>query len=94
MAILTLPKILFENMITFADINFITKKKQNGAKFTGVMNVNSSKHPILMDKLKDCSKQLNVTINDMVLCALSTAVNTLFEENDTPQKSMKVIMPA
>ena len=40
------------------------------------------------------SKKINVTINDIVTSALSTAMNVMFKENKDPAKDFTVVIPA
>lgn len=57
------------------------------------MNISSS--PGLdLGKIKDASKKLDVTINDVVLCALTTSLNTIFKEKKDPAKHIQVVIPA
>ena len=46
---------------------------------SGIMNVSSSPGLDLV-QIKEASKKLDVTINDVILCALTTSINTIFKE--------------
>lgn len=56
------------------------------------MNI-SSALPIATDDLKKISKAEGVTINDVMLCALSTSVNTIFKEKGETSKDIHLNMP-
>ena len=48
-----------------------------------------------LDELKETSKKLNITINDLVMCSLSAALKTLFSEHgDTTSTEFNLIIPA
>jgi NRPS condensation-like uncharacterized protein len=60
------------------DHNIFTKGKED-KEMSGVMNISSS--PALnLDEIKTASKKLGATINDVILCALTTSINTIFKE--------------
>jgi len=61
-----------------ADQNLITRSK-SGKKLTGEINVDSYPNVMKLDVLKEKCKMLNITINDLVMCSLSTSLKTLFE---------------
>jgi len=73
-----IPKILMNTKFARQDVNCITKRKL-GKEMTGIVNVTSQK-PIGLDAIKEASKKLGVTINDMVLCALTTSLKVIFKE--------------
>jgi hypothetical protein len=66
---------LFMNTVfTIRDRNCITKEKK---QMTGNVNVSSSKN-LEMKKIKDLSKKLGVTVNDILMCATSAAFKEYF----------------
>ena len=58
----------------------LTKNKD---KISGVVNCVSSEE-LYFEKVKTLSKQLGITINDLVTSSISTALNQLFEEKGDP----------
>jgi len=44
--------------------------------------------------MKALSKKIKVTINDIVMSALTTSLNTLFKKNGDKSKDFQVIIPA
>lgn len=70
--LLTLSKPLKKNMVT--------KNKKN---MTGVTNAISSGE-LEFPKMKALSKYMGMTINDIIMCALSMAMKRVFEENGDP----------
>lgn len=71
--------------------NCFTKKK-NAEGLTGNINV-SSCLPIALEDIKRVSQAKNATINDVVLCALTTSLNVLFKEKQDHTKRIYVVMP-
>jgi len=71
-----LPKIMMQTFFDWADTNILMRNKD---RLTGVMNVSSS-GSIPLDEVKALSKKLKMTINDVILCALTTSVGKLFKE--------------
>ena len=64
----------------------------------GNINCTSSKN-IELQKIKDLSKKLGVTINDIVMCATSSAFKQYFKMKGDPLgegegKEIQVLMPA
>jgi hypothetical protein len=64
----------------------------------GKINCTSSK-PIEFSRMKNASKKLGVTINDLVMCATSCAFDGYFKMKGDPNgqgegKSIQVLMPA
>lgn len=57
------------------------------------MNVTSQK-PLGLDAIKQASKKLGVTINDMVLCALTTSLKVIFKEKNDTSKDITICIPA
>jgi len=84
--------ILMNTLFAKADSNYITKKKE-GKHLSGVMNVDSSTH-IDLAKLKAATKKLNVTVNDVVMCALTTSLNKIFKRNGDTSKNISLVIPA
>ena len=67
---------------------------RNKAKLCGKVTCSSSKE-LQFPKVKDLSKKLNVTINDLVTCSISNALNTLFKENgDKDIDAVQIGVPA
>ena len=87
-----IPTFFMSTFLAKADCNYITKKK-DGKHLTGVMNVDSSSH-IDVNRLKIATKKLNVTINDVVMCALTTSLNKIFKRNGDTTKNISLLIPA
>lgn len=71
------PLVLFDIFSLKGDKNFITKDKP--ARMTGEINCKATCELSLLD-IRAMSKKLNVTINDVVTCAISVAMRQFFEE--------------
>ena len=78
------------------DRNYLTKNKK---KMTGKVNVSTS--PFFhFPTVKDLSKKLGVTINDIVMCALSTAIKEYLKSKGDPlgeenaEGNLSVMIPA
>ena len=78
-----------ETVFSGQDQNYIAKDKE----FSGKTNVASS-DMIDFRLLKALSKTINLTINDIVVSALSCSFDKLFKEHGDPQKEFKVCIPA
>ena len=78
MSLLYVPKIFMGTFGAWADQNLITRSKY-GKKFTGELNIDSNTNLMKLDELKETCNKLNITINDLVMCSLSTSLKTLFE---------------
>jgi len=76
-------KQILTTLMTKVGGNFLTNNKKN---MTGIMNCKSSRE-LHFHKVKACSKYLGITINDLVMSALSVAFKRLFKEyNDINEK--------
>jgi len=71
-----LPSLLLRALLIRADNNLITRRK---SQMTGIMNCVVSKQISLQD-IKDLSKKMGVTINDVVTCSITTAFKKFFEK--------------
>ena len=47
-----------------------------------------------LDDIKSATKKLGITINDMVLCALTTSLNVIFKEHKDESKDIQIVIPA
>ena len=56
--------------------------------------MNSNPNLMKLDELKETCKLLNITINDLVMCSLSTSLKTLFEENGDSSTHFNLVIPA
>jgi len=72
------------------DKNVITANKR---KMTGKINVASSPN-IKMEDVKALSKNFGVTINDILLSALSASLAKYFKSEEDPKDSVQIMMPA
>lgn len=87
-----IPSIIKNVLLAKDEDNCFTKKKNvNGA--SGRINVSSSL-PIPLDDVKKISQAEKATINDVVICALSSAFHQLLKEKNDPAKTISVVMPA
>lgn len=72
---------------------------KNKGKMTGNLNCSSSKQ-INMKSIKELSKKLGVTINDVVMCSTSCALKEYFRIRNDPlgkadnKEELQVLMPA
>mgnify|MGYP000951456779 CR=1 FL=1 len=89
-------KLFYDAAFAKRDKNYLTKNKK---KMTGKINVSTS--PFFhFPKVKDLSKKLGVTINDIVMCALSTAIKEYLKNKGDPlgeenaQGNLSVMIPA
>lgn len=73
-----------------ADDNMFTRNK---SKMTGNISI-SSTAGIDLAAMKEFSKKMGISINDFVLCALTTTLNTIFKENNDPVEEFKIVVPA
>mmetsp|Transcript_37881 Transcript_37881/g.57959 ORF Transcript_37881/g.57959 Transcript_37881/m.57959 type:complete len:114 (-) Transcript_37881:593-934(-) len=76
-----IPKMALMTFLTRQDDNFLTKKKLAGP-LTGEINTHSSSGIIPLTELKASCKKMKITINDMILCGLTTALHTMARERD------------
>ena len=80
------PKVALATLLSRRDDNYlIHKKEKNG--LCGRVNL-SSLPPISMESIKVLSKAENVTINDIVMTALTTALGVFFKENNDKAKDI------
>ena len=61
--------------------------------FTGEMNC-ASTDQLHFPKIKTLSKQLGVTINDIISCAITTSLGTLFKEKGDKNTDIQLMIPA
>ena len=73
-------KIFLDGVLAVKDKNIITLNKK---KMTGEIAVSTSPK-FYFPKIKSLSKKLGVTINDIVMCALSTGVKEYFKIKGDP----------
>lgn len=71
------------------DLNMITKNKH---KICGLKNCVASEE-LHFDKVKTLSKQLGMTINDLVTSSISTSMYKLFQENNDSQTEVQMVIP-
>lgn len=91
--LLYLPKICMTTFFARNDRNYFTKKK-SGQELSGTVNVCSTQMPLDLLQIKRTCKYLNVTINDFVLCAYTTALNMILKEQKDFSKDIQIAMPA
>merc|ERR1712166_1113112 len=85
-----IPQILKDTVLARADDNMFTRNK---SKMTGNISI-SSTAGIDLAAMKEFSKKMGISINDFVLCALTTTLNTIFKENNDPVEEFKIVIPA
>jgi len=66
-----LPVLCVNLLFNSRDSNYITRGK---GTMTGNLNVSSSKN-LEMKQIKDLSKKCGVTVNDILMCATSSAIS-------------------
>jgi NRPS condensation-like uncharacterized protein len=69
--------------------NIVTNNKK---KMTGQINCKSSRE-LHFTKVKAVSKRLGITINDLVMSALSVAIRKLFKEYKDDNDCIKIVVP-
>ena len=85
------PMVLFKTLMMMAPKdNIITKNRES--KLTGEMNC-SCTGVLKMNEMKDLSKKLGVTINDIVTCSISTSINTIFKGRGDNNESIQIVIP-
>mmetsp|Transcript_2010 Transcript_2010/g.3556 ORF Transcript_2010/g.3556 Transcript_2010/m.3556 type:complete len:424 (+) Transcript_2010:269-1540(+) len=90
-----LPAIAKSTMLARQDVNCITKGRLRGSssQLTGRVNISSA--PSLdLAKVKEASKKIGVTINDMIMCAASTSLHKHFREQGDQSKDILMVIPA
>ena len=82
---LYIPSIVASTFLAKHDFNFFTNKKYEN-NLTGELNVSSSPQ-ISVQSVKNLSKKLNISINDIILSSLTTSLKSLFmqQNDDTTQ---------
>lgn len=88
-----LPNIARNSMFSVRDSNYFTKKRQD-QELSGKLNCSSSYEDIDIQQIKDLSKYKGVTINDVIMCSLTTALKTVFTEQGEQVDSIKMALPA
>ena len=84
-----IPKLLSTSLFTRTDRNFLTKNKQ----LSGIINCKSTKD-FEFKTIKSLSKKVKATINDVITCAITTAMHQLFQENGDQSKDVQLVIPA
>lgn len=90
MAPLYLPKIIWTTLLAKTDTNFFMKKK---TIMSGQLNISSSPR-ISVVELKDLSKKLKLTINDIILCAITTTLGAIFKQHGDNETTVNLMIPA
>lgn len=85
-----IPNLVFQSFFAAADQNSLMKNKE---RMSGNINISSSP-AIDLEALKATSKKMNVTVNDIILCALTTALHSYFLEKNEKVERVKVLIPA
>ena len=93
---LSIPKFIMNSILIGKDDHVMTKGKD---KMTGLINISSNRAEISMIKLKELSKKLKLTINDVVVTATSQAVKEYLKIAGDPlgtkdDATINIIMPA
>lgn len=79
------------SLLESAPDNFMTRKKD---QISGKVTSSTSKN-LNFPEIKDLSKKLKITINDLVTCSISNALRTLFDENgDQAVDKVQIGIPA
>ena len=73
-SIFYIPALFMNSLFTFRDKNSLTKGKKH---MTGNVNVSSAKN-VDMQELKELSKKVGVTVNDILMCATTSALKEYF----------------
>jgi len=85
-----IPKLLLSSVFTRKDNNMMTQQK---TKFTGQVNCWTSEQLEFME-IKKLSKSMGVTINDLVMCAITTSLGKIFKEKKDPAEKIQILIPA
>jgi NRPS condensation-like uncharacterized protein len=84
-----IPSMLI-SVFSSADTNSLMKNKQN---LSGNINLSSSP-PIGLAVLKETSKKMKITVNDIMMCALTTALNQMFKDKNEKVSQVQLMIPA
>jgi len=96
---LFVPKLFMDSMFTRRDKNCLTIGKK---KMTGTINASCSKR-ISMQEIKDLSKKVGCTVNDILMSATSAAFKEYFRirgdklgslADDSKESMINALMPA
>lgn len=86
------PRIAIDSAMKVKDLNFFANKRTT--KLSGIINCSSSYEDIDLSQIKELSKYKGVTINDIAMCSLTTALNTIFIEQGETVEKIKMALPA
>jgi hypothetical protein len=85
-----IPKMIVQALLSRADSNSLVANK---GPLTGKINI-SSAPPINLVALKVVTKKLKITVNDILLCALTTSLSKIFKENNEKVDNVTLMIPA
>ena len=88
---LYVPYILWNSLTLRHDYNVVTVDKKK--RLTGTFNCASS-NELHMPDIKKLSRRIGVTINDIVTCSISTAMNDFFRSKGDESKEIQMVVPA
>jgi len=74
-----IPTIIKNSFLAKPDFNYFTNKRQN-KQLSGNLNCCTSDYDIPVNEIKALSKYKGITINDVIMASLSTALKKVFEE--------------
>lgn len=84
------PQMLIESVLTPTDKNSLMKNKAN---LSGNINITSA--PVIqLSDIKSLSRKLKITINDIILSSLTTALHRVFEGRKEEVKEVNLTIPA
>ena len=85
-----IPYLIYDALRIKKDDNFLTKNKEN---LTGKVNCTSCSDLLLKD-IKNLSKKVGVTINDLVTAAISMSLQRLLKEHGETPNQVQICIPA
>ena len=86
-----IPFLLWDTAQITKDENHITKNKSKG--FSGENNCDCTEDMIFKE-IKELSKKIGCSINDLISSAITTGLRKLFKENGDDSKSIHIMVPA
>jgi NRPS condensation-like uncharacterized protein len=88
--IFMLPKLLLMTLLQRADDNVLTRRKPN---MTGILNCHCSKK-FEFSQIKDLSKKVGHTINDVVATSLTTGLSHILKKLGDESTDVQMVIPA
>lgn len=94
MAPFQIPSIFKNSFGSKPDVNYFTKKRAAAGGLSGKINCSASYEDIELSSIKELSKYKGITINDVMMASITTALNTIFTEQGEKIDTIKMALPA